>query len=85
MKPGKPLVFAEINPKSDESTMDHKILVFGLPGNPVSCIVCFNLFVLPAIRRLAGWANPHLLRFLNLKLSSHLLSIPYFLQAASCF
>lgn len=32
-----------------------KMLVFGLPGNPVSSIVTFNLVVLPAIRRLAGW------------------------------
>ncbi|XP_031401341.1 molybdopterin biosynthesis protein CNX1 [Punica granatum] len=62
MKPGKPLTFAEIDPKLDESTMHNTILAFGLPGNPVSCIVCFYLFVLPAIRHLAGWANPHLLR-----------------------
>ena len=31
------------------------LLVFGLPGNPVSSIVTFNLVVLPAIRKLAGW------------------------------
>jgi molybdopterin molybdotransferase len=29
-------------------------LVFGLPGNPVSSYVCFELFVRPAIARLAG-------------------------------
>jgi molybdopterin molybdotransferase len=29
-------------------------LVFGLPGNPVSSFVCFELFVRPAIARLAG-------------------------------
>jgi len=29
-------------------------LVFGLPGNPVSSLVCFELFVRPAVRRLAG-------------------------------
>ncbi|KAK4741939.1 hypothetical protein SAY87_025527 [Trapa incisa] len=62
MKPGKPLTFAEINPKVEDSTMNNKILAFGLPGNPVSCIVCFHLFVLPAIRHLSGWANPHLMR-----------------------
>jgi molybdopterin molybdotransferase len=28
--------------------------VFGLPGNPVSSLVCFELFVLPAIAALAG-------------------------------
>ncbi|HXG11945.1 MAG TPA: gephyrin-like molybdotransferase Glp [Gemmataceae bacterium] len=32
-------------------------LVFGLPGNPVSALVCFELFVRPAIRRLAGHAE----------------------------
>lgn len=30
-------------------------MVFGLPGNPVSSLVTFNLVVLPALRRLAGW------------------------------
>ncbi len=29
-------------------------LVFGLPGNPVSTLVCFELFVRSALRRLAG-------------------------------
>lgn len=30
-------------------------MVFGLPGNPVSSLVTFNLVVLPALRKLAGW------------------------------
>jgi molybdopterin molybdotransferase len=46
MKPGKPVLFGT----RDES------LVFGLPGNPVSAFVCFELFVRPALRRLAGHA-----------------------------
>lgn len=62
MKPGKPLTFAEITANTAESETSNRILAFGLPGNPVSCIVCFNLFVVPAIRYLAGWANPDLLR-----------------------
>ncbi|KAJ9178477.1 hypothetical protein P3X46_010356 [Hevea brasiliensis] len=62
MKPGKPLTFAEINSKPVENSMSEKILAFGLPGNPVSCLVCFHLFVVPAIRHLSGWANPHLPR-----------------------
>ncbi|XP_019199193.1 PREDICTED: molybdopterin biosynthesis protein CNX1 isoform X2 [Ipomoea nil] len=61
MKPGKPLVFAEILPRSTDMTTN-KILAFGLPGNPVGCMVCFNLFVVPAIRHLSGWAHPHLPR-----------------------
>jgi molybdopterin molybdotransferase len=48
LKPGKPLLFG---------TMDGK-LVFGLPGNPVSAFVCFELFVRPAIRALSGHADP---------------------------
>lgn len=34
------------------------MLVFGLPGNPVSSIVTFNLVVLPALRKMAGWQVP---------------------------
>jgi molybdopterin molybdotransferase len=44
MKPGKPLFFGTRG----------ETLVFGLPGNPVSSFVCFELFVRPAIRRLRG-------------------------------
>ena len=33
-----------------------QLVVFGLPGNPVSSIVTFNLVVLPALRAMAGWA-----------------------------
>ncbi|KAG5566413.1 hypothetical protein RHGRI_002104 [Rhododendron griersonianum] len=62
MKPGKPLTFAEIVPESPNNLTAKKILAFGLPGNPVSCIVGFQVFVVPTIRHLAGWANPHLPR-----------------------
>jgi molybdopterin molybdotransferase len=48
MKPGKPVFFG---------TRD-KTLVFGLPGNPVSTFVCFELFVRPAIRLLRGLKDP---------------------------
>jgi molybdopterin molybdotransferase len=47
MKPGKPLLFGTKG----------KVLVFGLPGNPVSAFVCFELFVKPALRVLAGHAH----------------------------
>jgi len=54
MKPGKPTTFATttINGK--------KKLIFALPGNPVSAMVTFNLFVLPALRKLAGFQHPQL-------------------------
>jgi molybdopterin molybdotransferase len=48
MKPGKPVFFGTRGPT----------LVFGLPGNPVSALVCFELFVRPALRRLQGHADP---------------------------
>eukprot|EP00268_Persea_americana_P016744 TRINITY_DN1795_c0_g1_i9.p1 TRINITY_DN1795_c0_g1~~TRINITY_DN1795_c0_g1_i9.p1 ORF type:complete len:673 (-),score=145.22 TRINITY_DN1795_c0_g1_i9:436-2454(-) len=62
MKPGKPITFAEIHYTSTGESAGKKILAFGLPGNPVSCLVCFNLFAVPAIRHLAGWTNPQLQR-----------------------
>lgn len=48
MKPGKPVFFGTRG----------ETLVFGLPGNPVSALVCFHLFVKPALRALAGQADP---------------------------
>ena len=35
------------------------MLLFGLPGNPVSSFVTFELFVRPVIRRLAGQTRLH--------------------------
>ncbi len=49
LKPGKPLVFG----LSDDGT-----LVFGLPGNPVSTMVTFELFVRTAMARLEGASDP---------------------------
>ncbi|HEU4848159.1 MAG TPA: gephyrin-like molybdotransferase Glp [Rubrobacteraceae bacterium] len=43
-KPGKPLFFGVREGAS----------VFGLPGNPVSAMVCFELFVRPALVRMMG-------------------------------
>ncbi len=49
MKPGKPMVFGVKLHAERPPT-----LVFGLPGNPVSSLVCFELFVRPALRLLRG-------------------------------
>ncbi|XP_015751070.1 PREDICTED: gephyrin-like [Acropora digitifera] len=54
MKPGKPTTFATIT--KDGMTK----LMFALPGNPVSAMVTFNLFVLPALRKMAGFQCPEL-------------------------
>jgi len=56
MKPGKPLTFATVE------VAGQRKLVFGLPGNPVSSLVTFYLFVVPALRQLAGWPHPQLRR-----------------------
>ncbi len=44
LRPGKPTVFARLG----------RTLVFGLPGNPVSVSVTFNLFVHTALRQMQG-------------------------------
>lgn len=47
MRPGKPLLFGHHNGTP----------LLGLPGNPVSALVCAHLFALPLIERLAGGAG----------------------------
>jgi molybdopterin molybdotransferase len=54
LKPGKPLWFG-LGPSRPGRP---RTLVFGLPGNPVSSLVCFLLFVKPALARLAGLPLP---------------------------
>ena len=48
VKPGKPVSFG----------VRGSTLVFGLPGNPVSSLVCFELFVRPAVLALQGALDP---------------------------
>lgn len=50
MKPGKPAFFGTWRRGANEG--DKQTAVFGLPGNPVSSLVCFELFVRPVLRRL---------------------------------
>ncbi len=49
MKPGHPLAFG----------ITHKTAVFGLPGNPVSSMVCVEEFVIPALRKMMGNTRLH--------------------------
>lgn len=49
MQPGMPQAFGFLNPQGPNS-----IPCFGLPGNPVSAFVSFEIFVRPALRRLQG-------------------------------
>ncbi len=48
LKPGKPIWFGEL------FEAGRRCYVFGLPGNPVSSLVCFELFVRTALRTLMG-------------------------------
>src|SRR6266404_3413582 len=48
IRPGKPIVFARRG----------ETYFFGLPGNPVSTSVTFNVFVRPAIRKMQGETSP---------------------------
>jgi molybdopterin molybdotransferase len=60
VKPGKPVSFG----------VREGTLVFGLPGNPVSTLAGFELFVRPAVLKLQGAAEPGP-RFLPGRLASH--------------
>ena len=52
VQPGKPFAFG-----TAAGPAGRRVLLFGLPGNPVSSYVTFELFVRPALRRLAGLAD----------------------------
>lgn len=49
MKPGHPMAFG-VAPQTR---------VFGIPGNPVSSMVCFEVFIGPALRRIMGCQKLH--------------------------
>jgi molybdopterin molybdotransferase len=48
MRPGKPLMAGRLG----------DAVMIGLPGNPVSAIVCAHLFLLPALRAMQGLPDP---------------------------
>ncbi|MCC6803540.1 MAG: molybdopterin molybdotransferase MoeA [Anaerolineae bacterium] len=48
LRPGKPLAFGSVG----------NVPFFGLPGNPVSAMVTFDVFVRPALLRLGGRTDP---------------------------
>jgi molybdopterin molybdotransferase len=53
-RPGKPFIFGRA--RHAEKAGD--VALFGLPGNPVSVFVTFELFVRPLLRALSGRADP---------------------------
>ena len=62
MKPGKPVVLSRVRDR----------LYFGLPGNPVSCMVAFLLFVAPSIRKAMGQRSAILPPIANVRLAAPL-------------
>jgi molybdopterin molybdotransferase len=65
MHPGKPTILALADTKP----------VFGLPGNPVSTMIAFQLFVAPALARLLGAEAPAR-RIVQARLTHNVASIP---------
>lgn len=51
IRPGRPLAFGELRDG------DRPVPIFGLPGNPVSSLLTFELFVRPALLRMSGRAG----------------------------
>jgi molybdenum cofactor synthesis domain-containing protein len=57
LKPAKPFAFGVL-----DAGGDRRVPVFGLPGNPVSSLVSFELLARPALRRMAGHGDDDLER-----------------------
>ena len=67
IQPGKPLVFGRI------PGVDGGRYFFGLPGNPVSTMVTFELFARPMLEALAGRTRQKLI-FLHARLKTEILT-----------
>jgi molybdopterin molybdotransferase len=85
IQPGRPAVFGRISSSGlcgagaparagASAPVQHKYF-FGLPGNPVSTMVTFELFARPIIEALGG-ASPSQLTFLHARLKSEILVKP---------
>ncbi len=64
IQPGKPVAFGRA-----DGPEGRPVLLFGLPGNPVSAFVTFELFVRPVLRTLAGHADAVGRRVIRARLS----------------
>lgn len=79
IQPGRPVIFGRIpgsagSPAPAGEMPDHKYF-FGLPGNPVSTMVTFELFVRPVLEALSGML-PRKLIFLHARLKSEIKTKP---------
>lgn len=60
IKPAKPFAFGMVNSGMVNSRESSRAIpVFGLPGNPVSSMVSFELFARPALRKMMGHSQLH--------------------------
>jgi molybdopterin molybdotransferase len=66
LQPGKPFLFATAG----------EVAVFGLPGNPVSSLVCADLFVLPFVAARAGRGFDEVMLTKRARLTGHLTASP---------
>lgn len=71
IQPGRPVVFGGVLSVANSSASQKLKYFFGLPGNPVSTMVTFELFARPMLEALAGLA-PQKLRFLHAKLKAEI-------------
>ena len=71
IQPGRPVVFGRVPSAVDGRPDAGATYFFGLPGNPVSTMVCFELFARPMLEALAG-LSPRRLLFLYAKLKSEI-------------
>src|SRR6266852_888655 len=77
IQPGRPIVFGRIPcgagapAREGSPALDRYKYFFGLPGNPVSTMVTFELFARPVLEALAGMP-PRKLVFLNARLKSEI-------------
>ena len=65
IQPGKPIVFGAVPPRRGAEPT----FFFGLPGNPVSTMVCFDLFARTMLEALAG-ASPRKIIFVQARLKA---------------
>jgi molybdopterin molybdotransferase len=76
IQPGRPVVFGRVPcgagapAREPFAPLDHKYF-FGLPGNPVSTMVTFELFARPLIEAISGM-SPRPLLFLHARLKSEI-------------
>jgi molybdopterin molybdotransferase len=58
IRPAKPLSFAIVETGGSDAAAARRVPVFGLPGNPVSSLVSYELFARPGLRKMAGHREP---------------------------